>query len=223
MESAAGYDRQDHWVNPEAAPDDTSDASLADTSWLRRLAQLHRLFTQLPTKVRVVLVALLMVVEVAIGWRIGPSAALPAYLFFGAVAWFVALSDAVERRIPNAVLLSAYPTAAALLVVASAAEHQWYGLLRGAIGMLALSVFYLILALLRPGELGLGDVKLSGFIGLSLGWLGWHVLTLGAIAGPALGALGAAVLLLVVRSEGRTTIPFAPFMLLGAVIGILVR
>jgi len=89
--------------------------------------------------------------------------------------------------------------------------------------MLALSVFYLILALLRPGELGLGDVKLSGFIGLSLGWLGWHVLTLGAIAGPALGALGAAVLLLVVRSEGRTTIPFAPFMLLGAVIGILVR
>jgi leader peptidase (prepilin peptidase)/N-methyltransferase len=81
-----------------------------------------------------------------------------------------------------------FPNVAALLVVASAAEHQWYGLLRGAIGMLALAGFYLLLALLRPGELGFGDVKLSGFVGLSLGWLGWRVLMLGVIAGPALGA-----------------------------------
>jgi leader peptidase (prepilin peptidase)/N-methyltransferase len=164
-----------------------------------------------------------MVVEVAIGWQIGLSAALPAYLFFGAVGWVVAIVDALERRVPNAVLLPAYPISVALLVIASAAEHQWYGLLRGAIGMFTLAGFYFFLALLRPGELGLGDVKLSGFLGLSLGWLGWRVLTLGVIAGPALGALGAATLLLVGRREGRTTIPFAPFMVVGAVIGLLVR
>jgi leader peptidase (prepilin peptidase)/N-methyltransferase len=173
--------------------------------------------------VRAVLIALLTVVEVAIGWRIGLSAALPAYLFFGAVGWLVALSDASERRIPNAVLLPAYPIAAALLVVASAAEHQWYGLLRGAIGMLALATFYLFLALLRPGEMGFGDVKLAGLIGLVLGRLGWRVLILGAFAGPAIGAVAVAALLLVGSRSKRSRFPFAPFLVVGAVIAILAR
>ena len=109
-------------------PDDADGVRPADLSWLRRLAQLRRLFTQLPTKVRVVLVALVIVVEVAIGWRIGLNAALPAYLFFGAVGSLVALNDASERRIPNAVLLPAYPIAAALLVLASALLGKQPGL-----------------------------------------------------------------------------------------------
>jgi leader peptidase (prepilin peptidase)/N-methyltransferase len=133
------------------------------------------------------------------------------------------LNDASERRIPNAVLLPAYPIAIALLVVASAAEHQWYGLFRGAIGMFVLASFYLVLALLRPGELGFGDVKLAGLIGLVLGWLGWRELAIGALSGPALGAAVALVLVAARRGKGRNTLPFAPFLVVGALVAILTR
>jgi leader peptidase (prepilin peptidase)/N-methyltransferase len=160
--------------------------------------------------------------EVAIGWRIGLTAALPAYLFIGAVGWFVALIDAFERRIPNVVILPSYPITLALLVIASASEDEWYGLARGAIGMLALGAFYLVLALLRPGELGFGDVKLAGLLGLVLGWLGWRVLILGAFAGPALGAIGAIALFAARRVSGRTSFPFGPFLITGAFLAILI-
>jgi leader peptidase (prepilin peptidase)/N-methyltransferase len=167
--------------------------------------------------------ALGFAVEVLIGWRIGPTAALPAYLFVGFVGCLVALVDAIERRIPNALLLPSYPIAFGLLVIASAFEGKWFALVRGGVGMFLLATFYLVLALVRSGELGFGDVKLAGWLGLILGWLGWRVLVVGAIAGPALGALGAVALLAGHRGGKGTSFPFGPFLIAGALVGILIR
>ena len=48
---------------------------------------------------------------------------------------------------------------------------------------------YLVLALIRRGQLGIGDVKFGGVIGLFLGWLGWGEALLGMLAAFILSAV----------------------------------
>jgi leader peptidase (prepilin peptidase)/N-methyltransferase len=67
---------------------------------------------------------------------------------------------------------------------------------------------------------GLGDVKLAALVGLFLGWLGWRTLTAGTFAAFLLAAV-ATVPLLLRRLDRKTRIPFAPFMITGALISIV--
>ncbi|MDN5896745.1 MAG: A24 family peptidase [Nocardioides sp.] len=68
--------------------------------------------------------------------------------------------------------------------------------------------------------MGYGDVRLSGGLGLALGHLGWGELLVGLYAAFVLGAVGWIPLRLLKITTDRK-VPFGPFMLLGAVVGIL--
>jgi leader peptidase (prepilin peptidase)/N-methyltransferase len=68
--------------------------------------------------------------------------------------------------------------------------------------------------------MGYGDVRLSGVLGIVLGYLGWGPLLVGVYAGFLLGGLGG-TLLTVLRIVDRKAYPFGPFMLLGALVGVL--
>ena len=68
--------------------------------------------------------------------------------------------------------------------------------------------------------MGYGDVRLSGVLGIVLGYLGWGELLLGVYAGFLLGGIGG-VVLSALRIVERKVYPFGPFMLLGAVVGVL--
>ena len=147
-------------------------------------------------------------------------AALPAYLF---VAWLgVAMSyvDIREHRLPDWLTYSAFVGAAVLLAAAALLDDAWGGYGRAWLGALALTVGYVVLALLRPGELGLGDVKLAASLGLLLGWIGWEHVVLGAFAGFLLGGVLSLALLAAGRVTRRSHIPFGPFMLGGAFITV---
>ena len=48
---------------------------------------------------------------------------------------------------------------------------------------------FLLLALVRPGQLGGGDIKVAGIAGLGLGWLGWSTLINGAALALVLSAI----------------------------------
>jgi leader peptidase (prepilin peptidase)/N-methyltransferase len=144
--------------------------------------------------------------------------ALPAYLF---VAWLgVGMSyvDVREHRLPDWLTYPALAGAAVLLAAAAALDGTWAAYGRAWLGALALAVGYLVLALLRPGELGLGDVKLAASLGLLLAWIGWGHVLLGAFAGFLLGGLFSLVLLATRRATRRSHIPFGPFMLAGALV-----
>jgi leader peptidase (prepilin peptidase)/N-methyltransferase len=80
---------------------------------------------------------------------------------------------------------------------------------------------YLVLALLRPGQLGGGDIKLAGLIGLGLGWLGWPAVIAGAVLAFVLTAVVSLALLAARRIRLRDSICFGPFMLGGALLAIL--
>ena len=89
-------------------------------------------------------------------------------------------------------------------------------------GAAALACFYLVLCLIRPGEMGLGDAKLAATIGLALGWTSWQALIVGTFAGFALAAVYGGVLLAVHRATRTSQLPLGPFILLGALAAIAV-
>ncbi|WP_418606684.1 hypothetical protein [Georgenia sp. SUBG003] len=67
--------------------------------------------------------------------------------------------------------------------------------------------------------MGLGDVKLSGVLGMFLGWCGWSQVLLGTFAAFAINALAALVLLALRRVTLKSDVPFGPSMILGAAVG----
>ena len=150
-----------------------------------------------------------------------PRPLVPALIWFAGVSLLLALVDLRARRLPNAIVLPSYPMLVVLLAVASWAAGDWGALARAAAGGAALLGFYLVIALAVPRGMGAGDVKLAGVIGLLLGWIGWGALLAGAAAAFLLGGAVSAVLLLSRRADRRTAIPFGPWMLAGAWVGIL--
>lgn len=127
--------------------------------------------------------------------------------------------DLATYRLPDAIVGPAYPVLVGLLAVAAAVEGDWDRLLRALLGGLAVLTGYFVLALVSPTSLGLGDVKLSGLLGVFLGWFGWHTVLLGTLSAFAAFAVLALALLAVRRVSFRTDLPFGPAMVLGAAAG----
>jgi leader peptidase (prepilin peptidase)/N-methyltransferase len=152
--------------------------------------------------------------------RFGPHAVLPAYLYFAAVGIALAMIDFDVKRLPDPLTLPSYPVGAALLAVAAGVDGHWWPFERALIGMAALFGFYFVVALISPRGMGFGDVKLSGVVGLYLGWIGWGALVFGAFAAFVLGGLVGIALILFAGGGRKTKVPFGPFMLLGALVGI---
>lgn len=145
---------------------------------------------------------------------------LPAYLVFAAVSVVLALIDLNTRRLPNRIVLPALVAGTVLLALASVGAGDWWALLRAGIGAVSLFAFYLAVALLHPAGMGMGDVKLAAVIGLHLAWLGWGALIAGAFAAFVLGGAFGLLLLLLGRGSRKTAIPYGPWMLAGAWMGI---
>jgi leader peptidase (prepilin peptidase) / N-methyltransferase len=152
--------------------------------------------------------------------RFGPSWQLPAFLHLAAVGVLLALIDLRHRLLPNRIVVPSLAVGAVLLVLPAVADGAWPALFRAALGAAGLFAGFLLLALLAPSGLGMGDVKLAALIGLHLGWLGAGEVVLGAVAGFAVQAVLALVLLASRRIGLRGELPFGPAMLVGAALAI---
>ncbi|MDK8173144.1 prepilin peptidase [Curtobacterium citreum] len=152
----------------------------------------------------------------------GPTLVLlVGLLYLMAVSISLALIDLDTHRLPDAIVLPAYPVLGVLLATTSATTGDWGALLRAVGGAAIMFVLYLALAVVVPGGMGMGDVKLAGVLGLVLAYLGWGPLAVGAFGGFALGATFAIGLLVTRRAARGSGIPFGPWMLGGAWLGIL--
>lgn len=146
---------------------------------------------------------------------------LVAYAYLAMTSIALALIDLDVHRLPNALVLPGYAVGVVLLGAAALLQGDLVALGRLAAGAGILLALYLLLVLISPRGMGLGDVKLAGVLGLFLGYLGWGQLAVGAMAGFVLGGLFGAVLLMLRRAGRRSGIPFGPWMLAGAWIGIV--
>ena len=70
--------------------------------------------------------------------------------------------------------------------------------------------------------MGLGDVKLAGVLGMYLGWFGWGQVFVGTFAASLLGGVVGIALMLAGRAGRKTAIPYGPYMIAGAWLGITV-
>src|SRR3954469_15057557 len=150
----------------------------------------------------------------------GPVAQLPAFLYLAAVGVALAMIDLDLQRLPDVLTLPSYAVGVVLLGIASAVHHDGWSMVRALIGMAALFGFYFTVAVIAPRGMGFGDVKLAGVLGLYLAWLGWGQLVVGAFAAFLIGGLVSIGLVLFAEAGGKTKVPFGPFMLLGALVGI---
>jgi leader peptidase (prepilin peptidase)/N-methyltransferase len=146
---------------------------------------------------------------------------LLAFLYLGGISVALALIDLDTRTLPNRIVLPAYPVAAVLLAPAALLAGEPGRILTALIGAACLFGIYLLLALIYPGGMGFGDVKLAGVLGLYLGWLGWEAVAVGAFGAFLLGGVFSLVLIALRRANLKSGIPFGPWMIAGAWVGIL--
>jgi leader peptidase (prepilin peptidase)/N-methyltransferase len=166
------------------------------------------------------------VLPISFGWQTGGSALVAdivqtiAFLYLVAITVALALIDLDTHTLPNQIVLPGYFAAGALFATASVLQSDYSALLRAGIAGVGLFAFYFLLALVRPGGMGFGDVKLAGVIGIYLGWTGWGALAVGGLAAFVLGGVYGVALMLGRRAHGKSGIPFGPWMLAGAWIGV---
>ncbi|MEX5269440.1 A24 family peptidase [Kocuria sabuli] len=176
---------------------------------------------QMPPSSRPLLVAATAALFALAAVFLGLSWELPAYLFFAAVAVVLTVIDLRHHLLPNAVVVPALGIGLVLLIVASAGEGAWGALLRAVLGALVLFVLYLVLALISPAGLGMGDVKLAAVLGLFLGYQGWGALFVGAVLASVIGAVVGLGVLASRRGGLRSDVPFGPSMLAGALLAVV--
>lgn len=162
------------------------------------------------------------VLFVVMAVRFGLDPVLPAYLYLAAVGMALAAIDIDTQRLPDVLTLPSYAVAVVLLGAAQVLGSDSGELLRAVLGAAVAFSFYFALAFAYPAGMGFGDVKLSGVLGLYLGWLGWGALVVGLFAGFLLGGVFGVLLIASRRGGRRSKVPFGPFMLLGTLLAVLV-
>jgi leader peptidase (prepilin peptidase)/N-methyltransferase len=159
---------------------------------------------------------------VAFAVRFGAHVDVAAFLYLAAVGVALAVIDLDHQRLPDVLTLPSYVIGAALLGLAAAlgSDGGAHAYVRALLGMTVLFGFYGIVWFIYPAGMGLGDVKLSGVLGLYLGWLGWGQLLVGAFAAFLVGAVVSVTVMLANGGDRKMKVPFGPFMLLGVLIGL---
>lgn len=149
--------------------------------------------------------------------------ALAAVLLAAPSCVALAFIDWHTRLLPSKIVLPATGAVLALLAVEWAVTGEHDAPLRALIGLVVARSIYWVLWFVHSAGMGFGDVRLAALLGLVLGRAGWAELVVGTYAPFLLFAVPGLLLALVRRDRSllRAAYPFGPFMVLGALLGVL--
>ena len=154
-----------------------------------------------------------LVLGLACGLRIGWTGSLVVALAMIVLLVPITFIDLSHRVIPNKLVL---PGTVVALVLVAVVEPD--ALPAHAISAAAAFVGFLLLALIYPAGMGLGDVKLALMLGAFLG-PSVFVATLVSFVASAVPSL--VIVALRGRSGVKVAIPFGPFLAFGGVVAVL--
>ncbi|MDR7157533.1 prepilin peptidase [Arthrobacter sp. BE255] len=155
----------------------------------------------------------------AFAFRFSANPGLPAFLLLAVLGVQLARIDISLHLLPNPMVLSLLIGGLLFLLAATFGGEQLSSLVRALAGAAILFVAYLVLALISPSSLGMGDVKLAAPVGLYLGYLGWSQLLYGGLLGFILNGLVTALVVARNGKEHTAEVAHGPSMI-GATVGI---
>jgi leader peptidase (prepilin peptidase)/N-methyltransferase len=150
-----------------------------------------------------------------------PATDLIAYLPLMWVLVVLSGIDIDHKLLPNRIVLPSVVVFLALLAICAPLGPGWGAWFRALGGGGAAFAGLLIVALISPKGMGMGDVKLSALLGAGLGYRSWATVFVGYFLAFLAGALGGIMLILARRGGMKSQIPFGPYLALGTVLGVL--
>lgn len=151
----------------------------------------------------------------------GVPGLLPLLLVVGSAGIALTAIDLDHHRLPNAIVLPLYPAALVGLLLAGLLSGEWpwpSALVGAALWLVVVGLPWLV----SGGRgMGFGDVKLAPVLGVTLGWAALSAAVVGLLAAFLLGALVGIAAMLFAGAGRKTALPFGPFLLAGALLGLL--
>lgn len=157
----------------------------------------------------------------SVTWAYGVSWLTLLLLVGSWAAVILAAIDIDVRKLPVAIVFPWTVVSAIIILVASATTEGWDVGLRALIGGGALWLFYYAAHVVYPKGMGYGDVRLVAVVGMVLGFAGWGPLVVGGFAAFVWGLVGAIGPMIRARRVSGVSIPFGPWILVGAATGIV--
>ncbi|RME47939.1 MAG: prepilin peptidase [Chloroflexi bacterium] len=162
-----------------------------------------------PRPIRTLVVwAIAVILSITVSIQIGSAIVA---LIVASYGWFllaIAIIDLEHQLVLNRMLLASLPLVGFIILTAGM-PRLTSALLGAAVGFGS----FLILALLWPGGIGMGDVKLAGWIGLVVG----YPAIIPALAiGVIVGGLAALIVLVAHRFRRGLAFAYAPYLAFGA-------
>ena len=184
------------------------------------------LYVDLGGRPRLALITALVsgVAGALIGWAIGYDRLLVLLLPLAPIGTLLAVVDFRTRLLPRIVVIPATLAAIAYGLIVWPLTGDSDALVRGLIGMVAARVVFWVLWFIKSAGMGFGDVRLSALLGFVLAYVGWPEYAVGLYSGFLLFGVPGLLLALARwdRSLLKKAYPFGPFLLLGALLGILI-
>ncbi|MEQ4489275.1 MAG: prepilin peptidase [Dehalococcoides mccartyi] len=149
---------------------------------------------------------------------VGPSAELAISLVYLCVFITLFVIDLEKGLILNVIIYPCILLALALSPLYLQADGILANLSSSFFGGLSGFGLFLLIYIASRGGIGEGDIKMAGFIGLVCGFPNIFV---AIFTGIVLGGLAAAALMLSGKRRKGQTIPFGPFLAVGAVTAML--
>lgn len=144
----------------------------------------------------------------------GISWMLLPLLYFAAISVALFVIDLQTYRLPNAIVL---PSAAGLAIVLPVCA--WLDGHRAPwvvwVGAIVYCLVFFLPALIKPGAMGMGDVKLALILGGFLAWAGWLILPVGFMVSMLIGLVHSVTKMMLTQGPNRRKFPLGPSLLVG--------
>lgn len=142
-------------------------------------------------------------------YKFGFTDELLSFIILAFTLLVISVIDIERRIIPNVLTL--------FLAAVGALAAMFNGsLTTGIAWAVGIFVFFMALALVKPGSIGMGDVKLSFVVGLFLNQLAVIAMFFAFL----LGSVISVILMLVFNKTRKDQVPFAPFIAAGSMLAV---